>query len=386
MSDDRPTFGSLFAGIGGIDLGLERAGWRGRWQVEWDPFCQRVLAKHWPDVQRYGDITTVDWSGVERVDLLAGGFPCQPVSGAGKRKAQSDERWLWPEFLRAIRALRPRLVLVENVTNLLAINDGSAFGEVVGDLAASGYDAEWDCIPAAALGAPHDRDRVWIVAYPIGQPIRDGAGNLAGSTGTGASSASERQWVRSDSLDGGPAVADANGTRLPIWVGRGLQAGAGFGGRIERPGNGAMADADVGGLGTHERDDGSGQSDIARGGSPLADTEHIDGQRVERGRDGQDLGQEPPQRPTGLRSGAGRHSIGTAQSRLDRAVDGLPDGLDEHRWPAPPGPQYGWEPPRVVIGRLVNRGPRVKSLGNAVVPQVVEVIGLQLIRSLEAVA
>ena len=89
MSDDRPTFGSLFAGIGGIDLGLERAGWRGRWQVEWDPFCQRVLAKHWPDVQRYGDITTVDWSGVERVDLLAGGFPCQPVSGAGKRKAQS---------------------------------------------------------------------------------------------------------------------------------------------------------------------------------------------------------------------------------------------------------------------------------------------------------
>jgi len=87
MTYERPTFGSLFAGIGGIDLGLERAGWECRFQVEWDAYCSRVLAKHWPDVPRYGDITTVDWSSVERVDLLAGGFPCQPVSLAGKGRA-----------------------------------------------------------------------------------------------------------------------------------------------------------------------------------------------------------------------------------------------------------------------------------------------------------
>jgi DNA (cytosine-5)-methyltransferase 1 len=161
-----PTFGSLFAGIGGIDLGLERAGWECRFQVEWDAYCQRVLAKHWPDVPRYGDISAVDWSGVERVDLLAGGFPCQPVSTSGRKEAQSDARWLWPEFRRAIRELRPELVLVENVTNLLGVNDGTAFGDVLGDLATIGYDAEWDCIPASALGADHDRDRVWIVAYP----------------------------------------------------------------------------------------------------------------------------------------------------------------------------------------------------------------------------
>jgi DNA (cytosine-5)-methyltransferase 1 len=156
----RPTFGSLFAGIGGIDLGLERAGWECRFQVEWDPFCQRVLAKHWPDVPRYGDITTVDWSGVERVDLLAGGFPCQPVSVAGKQLAQDDSRWLWPEFERAIRALRPGRVLVENVPGLLA----RGMGDVLGGLADLGYDAEWRVISAADAGAPHLRKRVWIVA------------------------------------------------------------------------------------------------------------------------------------------------------------------------------------------------------------------------------
>src|SRR4029453_4298664 len=108
-----PTFGSLFAGIGGLDLGLERAGWQCRWQVELDPLCQRVLAKHWPNVPRYGDIRTLDLERIERVDLVCGGFPCQPVSVAGKRLAQADERWLWPGFARGLPPLAPRLVPVE---------------------------------------------------------------------------------------------------------------------------------------------------------------------------------------------------------------------------------------------------------------------------------
>jgi DNA (cytosine-5)-methyltransferase 1 len=156
-----PTFGSLFSGIGGLDLGLQRAGWECRWQVEIDPWCRRVLEKHWPDVPKYEDVRLLNGSDLEPVDLICGGFPCQPVSLAGKGLAQADPRWLWPEFARAIRQVRPRLVLVENVPGLR----GRGLGDVLGDLAACGYDAEWDCIPASALGAHHQRDRLWLVAY-----------------------------------------------------------------------------------------------------------------------------------------------------------------------------------------------------------------------------
>jgi len=158
------TFGSLFAGIGGIDLGLERAGWECRWQVEIDSFCCEILAEHWPQVKRYGDVREVDFSKVEQVALIAGGFPCQPVSSAGKQLAQSDPRWLWPFFARAIRIVRPRFVLVENVAGLLVWG----FDDVLGDLASCGYDAEWQVLPAAAFGAPHIRQRVWLVAYADG--------------------------------------------------------------------------------------------------------------------------------------------------------------------------------------------------------------------------
>lgn len=158
------TFGSLFAGIGGMDLGLERAGWECRWQVEIDEWCRKVLTKHWPDVPKYTDVREVGGDNLERVDLIAGGFPCQPVSLMGHRLAQFDPRWLWPEFGRLVGELRPRYVLVENVTGLLT----AGVGDVLGDLAACGYDAEWQCIPAAAVGAPHIRDRIFILAYPTG--------------------------------------------------------------------------------------------------------------------------------------------------------------------------------------------------------------------------
>ena len=157
-------FGSLFSGIGGMDLGLERAGMGCIWQVEWDPYCQKVLAKHWPDVPRFGDIHDVGRNNLETPDLIAGGFPCQPVSLAGKRQAQSDARWLWPEFARVVDELRPRYVLVENVPGLYTAG-GS---EVLADLATLGYDAEWHSIPASAFGAPHRRYRLFIIAYRIG--------------------------------------------------------------------------------------------------------------------------------------------------------------------------------------------------------------------------
>lgn len=159
-ADDRPTVGSLFAGIGGIDIGLERVGFRTAWFCECDKFCQQVLAKHWPSVPCYDDVRELG-EGTPRVDVLAGGFPCQPISNAGKRLAQADERWLWPEVARLIRILRPRAVLLENVAALL----GRGFDDILGDLAASGYDAEWQCIRASDVGAPHRRERVFVVAH-----------------------------------------------------------------------------------------------------------------------------------------------------------------------------------------------------------------------------
>ncbi len=171
------TVGSLFSGIGGLDLGLERAGMSVAWQSEIDPYACRVLAKHWPTTPNLGDITTIDWKKVPRVDLICGGFPCQPVSEAGSQRAQADDRWLWPEFRRALVYLRPEFAIVENVTGLLAANRGRAMGEVVGDLADLGYDAEWSVVSACSMGAPHTRDRVFLVAHD------DSRGQQAGGPG-----------------------------------------------------------------------------------------------------------------------------------------------------------------------------------------------------------
>ena len=159
------TFGSLFAGIGGFDLGFERAGMKCVWQVEIDPFCQRVLAKHWPDVRRHDDVRTFPPAGDWYADVICGGFPCQDISVAGKRAGIDGERsGLWRDYARVIRLLRPRYVVVENVPALLV----RGINRVLKDLAESGYDAEWDCLPASAFGAPHQRDRVFLVAYPRG--------------------------------------------------------------------------------------------------------------------------------------------------------------------------------------------------------------------------
>ena len=170
MNADNPTYvkpvaGSLFTGIGGLDLGLERAGWRVAWQSEVDPYCCRVLGARWPEVPNLGDVTTVDFEEVEPVELICGGYPCQPFSVAGPRPGTDDARHLWPHFARALRVLRPRFALLENVPGHLSLG----FGDVLADLAALGYDAEWESVPAAAFGAPHLRWRVFVVAYTSSQ-------------------------------------------------------------------------------------------------------------------------------------------------------------------------------------------------------------------------
>lgn len=154
------TAGSLFSGIGGLDLGLERAGMNVAWQCEKDAFCRAVLRKHWPNIHCYEDIKDVD-DRAERVDLLCGGFPCQPISLSGRRRGVADERWLWPEFARVIRVLRPDYVLLENVPGLFSMG----FGRVLGDLASLGFDAEWSVVSACSVGASHMRKRVFILGH-----------------------------------------------------------------------------------------------------------------------------------------------------------------------------------------------------------------------------
>ncbi len=188
----------LFSGIGGFSLGLERTGgFRTVAFCEIDPYCRAVLARHWPGVPIHGDICTLVADALDArspraggepqyegkvlqplngdpeegrgIDLICGGFPCQDISTAGKGAGLAGARsGLWREYHRLIRELRPRYVIVENVSALL----GRGLCDLVGDLASVGYDAEWHCIPASYVGAPHRRDRVWIVAYPQGERIQ----------------------------------------------------------------------------------------------------------------------------------------------------------------------------------------------------------------------
>lgn len=310
----------LFSGIGGFSLGLERTG-----GFETVAFCEiedyprRVLAKHWPGVPIYDDVRTLTGNRLAAdgitADVICGGFPCQDLSTAGNQAGIDAERsGLWSKFARLVGELRPRFAIVENVSALLSgpsERPGQWFGRVLGDLATLGYDAEWNCIPASAVGAPHRRDRVWIIAYP-GE-------------------------VR---CDAGRAAEPLQGTRL---------VGECF---ADQP----MADADgiacaQGRASYATKIEGRRQSD--RGGivANVSDTEQSGLE-----------GQQRPQFAAGAGTrfaidvGAGRARFGTSQwgfePELGRVADGIP-----------------------------NRVERIAALGNAVVPQIPEIIGLAILRS-----
>jgi len=156
-----------FAGLGGFSLAADALGWDTVAFVEWDKDCQFWLSEHWPNVPIYGDITTVRWEDAPRCDIFTAGFPCQPHSVAGKRAASDDSRDLWSECVRAISTLRPRYAVLENVPGLLTSESGRFFNRVLSDLAKIGYVGRYDVLSAAECGAPHRRERVWIVAWPM---------------------------------------------------------------------------------------------------------------------------------------------------------------------------------------------------------------------------
>jgi DNA (cytosine-5)-methyltransferase 1 len=205
------TFGSLFAGIGGFDLGFERAGLRCEWQVEIDRFRQRVLERHFPGRRLHDDARTFtpgparEWS----VDCIIGGPPCQPSSTAGKQLGESDERWLWPDTIRIIGDIRPSIAVLENPPAILTLDRGRTWGRILGGLAEAGFDAEWDVLSACMLRAPHTRARLFIVAYPV-------RSRFAGFFGREA----RRKWLDSqpDSTCGPNQKANWNGGFRPHYV------------------------------------------------------------------------------------------------------------------------------------------------------------------------
>jgi DNA (cytosine-5)-methyltransferase 1 len=205
----------LFSGIGAFSLGLERAGMKTISFCEIDPFCRRVLAKHWPGVRCYHDVRELSAQhltadGIGSIDVICGGFPCQDISVAGRGAGINGARsGLWSEYARLIGEIRPRYVIVENVAALL----GRGLGDVLGDLAALGYDAEWHCIPASAVGAPHIRDRIWIVAYADRRGWREQGDVCEAQIGGPATGHTLRR---------GSYVADTDRTRLALRDGRDL--------------------------------------------------------------------------------------------------------------------------------------------------------------------
>jgi DNA (cytosine-5)-methyltransferase 1 len=327
------TIGSLFAGIGGLEFGLEAAGLGPTiWQVEREPFPRAVLAKHWPNADRsIIDVHDAGIATLPRVDLICGGFPCQDISYAGKGAGLAGERsGLWFQFARVDREMGPRFVVVENVAALAT----RGLDSVLGTLADLGYDARWIGLRASDVGAPHRRARVFIVAHARGlQSERDrGPADLGGTPRRAQGEEGERQRVRDAAGRGGTTLADGRGNGLAESTHHGQH----------------MADAVRTGRGGRSEQDGDAEQAISEG----AGRHDAHGCDVARARGGVE-----------------------AQSRLGRDAHGVSAGLDGHRWPAPPGEAQREDEPARTVKETINRAARLKALGNAVVPQCAYVVG-----------
>ena len=297
----------LFSGIGGFSLGLERTGgFRTVAFCEIEPYPRAVLAKHWPTVPCFDDVRILTAADVGPIDVICGGFPCQDISTAGKGAGIGGERsGLWKEYSRLIGELRPRYVIVENVAALLA----RGLGVVLGDLAALGYDAEWHCIPASAVGAPHRRDRLWIVAYPHDHGLSDQCGPTVLS---------------------GEKISAAwrNSRDVPYSYIQGLEGGL-------------------------LREVAAEQAALVTAGC------------------GEDVADS---------SGIRQSGSGKLEQRSDKAASG--EGQADHAFPVSLRTQWSIEPN---VGRVAHGVParmdRLKGLGNAVVPQIPEIIGRAILQA-----
>jgi len=330
-------FLSLFSGIGGFDLGLERAGMECVGQVEKDPYCLKILAKHWPDVKRIEDIHNARGDEFGTVDLVCGGFPCQPFSCAGKRDGTKDDRHLWPEMFRVIQTVGPPWVIGENVRGILTIEQGMVFESVLSDLESIGYEVQPFIIPACSVNAPHRRDRVWIIAnLPGWENERRERGELESST-TGRESGNATTCACSE---------DADVTNAPS---------GGLGELRRTPGSNGQPD----GIRTDVTDPDSSGLRERRGGEPNEQEHGTTEYACENAADTESQPEREPADET-VPVATCRETRAEPESRFRGGHDGLPFVLD------------GIAP---TVTGCKNRNARLKALGNAVVPQIVEEIG-----------
>jgi len=354
--------GSLFSGIGGLELGLEAAGLGPvAWQVESDPFCRAVLARHWPQAERFDDVRTVGVSRLRRVRGVCGGFPCQDVSSAGERRGLAGARsGLWYEYARIVDEISPEWVVVENVTS----GEAAWLPHVRHDLLRLGYRTEAHRLGAMDVGAPHRRMRTFVLG------IADGS-RRTGARWSG--SGSERAAAQQPDCAVGDARPEGRG-REQLGAGASIDAAARRGETLGDPDPNWQ----------HEpqgvlSDEPGRATDAGRG--PLAHAHRFDG-GLQPGRGLRTRGAADPAQLADADPRRATTAIG--------AVGGVPDGLsarlDGHRWPAGRGQaQRKEEPPRAVArGEIEKNAARLRALGNAVVPQVARLIGLRLVRLLEA--
>jgi len=209
---------SLFSGIGGFDLAAQDMGWENIFQVEIDDFATKVLEQNFPKVKRYTDIYDLNATIYEKqIDIISGGFPCQPFSQAGKREGSRDNRFLWPQMLRIIQECKPPWVVAENVYGILNIEEGMVFQQVCLDLEAQGYEVQPFIIPACGKGARHRRDRVWFIGYNVGYAQHNGlsAEPIGGGLQYQPKASSRKKSVRKSARASSPSqdVAHTKGQR-----------------------------------------------------------------------------------------------------------------------------------------------------------------------------
>lgn len=352
---------SLFSGIGGIDLAAKWAGMETVAFCEREPFPQKVLKKHWPDVPIYDDVCTLTKERLEAdgidtttIRIISAGYPCQPESFAGKRRGKEDDRWLWPEVRRLINEIRPRWFIGENVFGHVSLG----LDTVLSDLEDDNYTAEAIIIPAAAIGAPHRRDRVIVLGYTE-------CSGLAGQSWGGTKPQLENgyfgmeSWIVADTQGERCGETGPDSGRSEEWatsggdVGHSPSAGLSERGRSEREAGR-----------TKERTGMDNQLERSSENVGNANGINVQGERAAWLRK---LEERNRARKSQGRSHGGE-KLRAAQSRLGGVLDGLSARLDGHRWPAGRGTaQHDWEPPRVRAGVKHRKG-RLKAVGNAVVP------------------
>ncbi|MNW44602.1 putative BsuMI modification methylase subunit YdiP [compost metagenome] len=353
---------SLFSGIGGIDLAAHWAGMETVAFCEREPFPQKVLRKHWPDVPIYDDVCTLTADRLKEdgiigpgrtIDIISGGYPCQPFSHAGKRQGKEDDRHLWPEVYRLLQEIRPRWFVGENVAGHVTLG----LDDVLSDLGDIGYTAQPFIIPSAAVGAPHRRDRVFIAGYTTSPGFPEWRQprltEESEKTGAGMESEPERsgQNVADTCIFGSQTKGSEQQTT----------------GTTRDSKNVAHSESNI--EGRLPIRTGTTDARLACSGEDVANTYSEPG--LETNQNACTIRSEWDSRDNVSRSSrpsTSRKSVGTIESRLGGVLDGLSNWLERYPWPAGQGAeQFDWEPPRVATG-VKDRVGRLKALGNAVNP------------------